>query len=196
MEILFEDTSICRVSYASHVHCTHAISRRSGTVEINRAEEGHKHKQLELATFVTFDPNAKDIDVDGALSSDTEGVSRKIHEQAQTTPGDQNDELEGSRARAPEPVLSSNNPNVHNAPRGSSDCDAQENSGARADLTYQLLPKVEKYKQSLELAVQVGAVSLSLPASQPVYSKLTDLKMTGTGRSSPASFWTFALSGP
>ncbi|KAJ8090652.1 hypothetical protein PM082_018209 [Marasmius tenuissimus] len=132
-------------------------SYRADTMELDRVEEG-----VELANL--------------AVTSDTEGASQQIHEQAQTTLGHQNDESEvGSKARALEADLASGNPNVDNAAGGNSYRDAQENSGAEADLTYQLPPKVEKHKQSVELALQVSAVSL-------LYFKPTDLATTGTPR--------------
>ncbi|KAJ8090661.1 hypothetical protein PM082_018218 [Marasmius tenuissimus] len=100
-----------------------------------------------------------------AVTSDTKGASQQIHEQAPTTPGHQNDELEeGSQARAPEPDLSSDDPNVDNAAGGNDNGDAREN-GARADLTYRLSTEVKEYKRSLELALQAGAVSTTLIAT-------------------------------
>ncbi|KAJ8090656.1 hypothetical protein PM082_018213 [Marasmius tenuissimus] len=160
-------------------------SRRSDTVEINRAEEGHKQKQLELATFVTSDPNAKDINDDGALLSDTENVLYGgcfSLARATTTRGHQNNESEEPQARALGADLASGSPDVDNAAGENSDRDAQENSGAKADLTCvypgvnfskkslisypdQLPPEVAEYKKSLALALQVGAVSTALIAS-------------------------------
>ncbi|KAK1229749.1 hypothetical protein PQX77_007174 [Marasmius sp. AFHP31] len=150
--------------------------RRLDTIGMVEMEGGR-------ATPVTSHSKTKDVDVDETLSSDTEGVSQHIYEQASTTPGHRNDES-WARARAPVNGVdsSSGNPNLRdNAAERDEDLDSREN-GTKADLTCvylgsdlveeviliitepysdRLPPKVEDFKRSLELALQVGAVSVS-----------------------------------
>ncbi|KAK1229747.1 hypothetical protein PQX77_007172, partial [Marasmius sp. AFHP31] len=136
--------------------------RRTDTVELDRLEAG------EPVALVASNSNTVEGNngLNEGLPSNADDVSQQIQTQNPTNPDYRNDEESvGRQAQAPGADLSSCDPNGDNAAGGNEDRDDQENRVTSADITYRLPPKVEDYKRSLELALQVGAVSTALIAT-------------------------------
>ncbi|KAK1230397.1 hypothetical protein PQX77_006513 [Marasmius sp. AFHP31] len=133
--------------------------QRTDTIKMDRLEAGKSVARVASNSNTVEGSNGDDV------LSNADNVSQQIQTQSPTNSDHQTDKSEGSPARVSEADLSSGNPNGDDAAGRNGDRDTQENRGTSADLTYRLPPKVEDYKRSLELALQIGAVSTALIAT-------------------------------